>query len=129
MDNSMTNLALIFVGSGLGGLSRYWVANLTYGLLGRGFPYGTLVVNVTGCFIMGCLFVLLIDRAGVYAPALRSLLLIGFLGGYTTFSTFAMETITLFEAGALLPGLLNALLSLTLCLLATGLGVLGGRQL
>ena len=58
----MTNAMLIFLGSGLGGISRYGVSLLTYSVLGKQFPYGTLVVNVTGCFLMGLLFELIIER-------------------------------------------------------------------
>ncbi len=125
----LINMALIFFGAGFGGLLRYWVSNGVYGLLGRHFPYGTLVVNVSGCFLMGLLFVLVIDRFSNMGPQLRSLLLIGFLGGYTTFSSFSIETVNLFENGATLSAILNIFLSLFLCIAATGLGVIGGRQL
>ena len=125
----MLNTLLIFLGAGLGGVSRYWISNITYGFLGRQFPYGTLVVNISGCFLMGLLFVLLLERFNGIGPQLRALLLIGFLGGYTTFSSFSIETLNLFENGARLAGIANILLSVTLCLTATWLGVIGGRQL
>jgi CrcB protein len=120
---------LIFVGAGCGGVFRYWVSNISYWFLGREFPYGTLIVNVSGCFLMGLLFVLLIERFNGGGPQLRSLLLIGLLGGYTTFSSFSIETLNLFENGAPLAGVANILLSVILCLAATWLGVIGGRQL
>lgn len=125
----MLNTLLIFLGAGFGGVSRYWISNITYGFLGRQFPYGTLIVNVSGCFLMGLLFVLILERFDGVGPQLRSLLLIGFLGGYTTFSSFSIETLNLFENGAPLAGVANILLSITLCLAATWLGVIGGRQL
>ena len=125
----MLDTLLIFVGAGCGGVLRYWISNITYGFLGRQFPYGTLIVNVSGCFLMGLLFVLLLERFNGVGPQLRSLLLIGLLGGYTTFSSFSIETLNLFENGAPLTGLANILLSITLCLAATWLGVIGGRQL
>lgn len=125
----MPHSFFIFIGAGTGGVFRYWVSNFSYLLLGRQFPYGTLVVNVSGCFLMGLLFVLLLERLNGLGPELRSLLLIGLLGGYTTFSSFSIETLTLFENGAILGGLLNILLSVGLCICATWLGVLGGRQL
>lgn len=124
----MTNALLIFVGAGVGGVFRYWAANGVYWLTGRQFPYGTLFVNVSGCFLMGLLFVLL-ERVDSISPQLRALLLIGFLGGYTTFSSFSIETLTLFENGEWLSGLLNIVLSFSLCLIATWIGVIGGRQL
>lgn len=125
----MLNTLLIFLGAGFGGVSRYWLSNITHGFLGRQFPYGTLIVNVSGCFLMGLLFVLILERFNGIGPQLRSLLLIGFLGGYTTFSSFSIETLNLFENGAYLSASLNILLSITLCIAATWLGVMGGRQL
>ena len=125
----MLNTLLIFLGAGAGGVSRFWVSNLSYWLLGRQFPYGTLIVNVSGCFLMGIFFVLLLERVDGIGPQLRSLLLIGFLGGYTTFSSFSIETLNLFESGASLSAVLNILLSVMLCLSATWLGVIGGRLL
>lgn len=125
----MLDTLLIFVGAGCGGVFRYWISNISYWFLGRQFPYGTLIVNVSGCFLMGLLFVLLIERFNGVGPQLRSLLLIGLLGGYTTFSSFSIETLNLFENGAPLAGVANILLSVILCLAATWLGVIGGRQL
>ena len=123
------NTLLIFFGAGTGGVFRYWVSTITYWLAGRDFPYGTLIVNITGSFIMGLLFVVLLERMSDTGGSLRSLLLIGFLGGYTTFSSFSIETITLIENGSHFNAALNILLSVTLCLLAAWFGVMGGRQL
>lgn len=125
----MFNTLLIFLGSGVGGVFRYGVANVIYWFLGRQFPYGTLVVNASGSFLMGLLFVIILDRFGDIGPSLRSLLLIGFLGGYTTFSSFSIETFTLFESGAWMSAGLNIVLNVAICLALTWLGVLGGRQL
>lgn len=125
----MLDMLLIFVGAGCGGVFRYWISNVSYWFFGRQFPYGTLIVNVSGCFLMGLLFALLIERFNGAGPQLRSLLLIGLLGGYTTFSSFSIETLNLFENGAPLAGVANILLSVVLCLAATWLGVIGGRQL
>lgn len=125
----MLDTLLIFFGAGLGGVFRYWISNISYWILGRQFPYGTLIVNVSGCCLMGLLFVLLIERFDGVGPQLRSLLLIGFLGGYTTFSSFSIETLNLFESGEFLSGVVNILLSIMLCLAATWIGVIGGRQL
>jgi len=125
----MINTGLIFLGAGMGGVLRYWVSNMIYWMTGRQFPYGTLVVNVSGCFVMGFLFVLIIERFDGIGPQLRSLLLIGLLGGYTTFSSFSIETLNLFENGAWLSGFLNIFFSIFLCIFAVWLGVLGGRQL
>jgi len=123
------NTLLIFFGAGMGGILRYWVSNAVYWFLGRQFPYGTLLVNASGSLLMGLLFTLLIDRFDDIGPSLRSLLLIGLLGGYTTFSSFSIETLNRFESGAWVAATLNIVLSVTLCLGLTWLGVLGGRQL
>jgi len=125
----MVNYLLIFLGSGLGGLFRYCISTNTYLLVGRQFPYGTLLVNASGCFIMGLLFVIVVERISGFGPELRALLLVGFLGGYTTFSAFSIETVNLFENCDWLLAILNILISVTVCILLTWLGILGGRHL
>lgn len=122
----MFNTFLIFAGAGLGGVLRFWISSISYWMLGRQFPYGTLIVNVSGCFLMGLVFVILQERLDGLGPQLRSLLLIGFLGGCTTFSSFSIETLNLFESGAPLYGILNIFLSVILCITATWLGVVSG---
>jgi CrcB protein len=123
------NLLLIFLGAGCGGVLRYGVSNGIYLWFGKQFPVGTLVVNVSGSFIMGVLFVLLLDRLNQDASQMRALMLIGFLGGYTTFSSFSLETVNLIENGALTAAVLNVFLSVILCLCGTWLGIILGRQL
>jgi CrcB protein len=123
------NIILIFFGAGLGGVCRYAMSHLVHHFLGRGFPYGTLIVNISGSFLMGFLFVFTLDRLPAQATFLRALLLIGFLGGYTTFSSFSIETWNLFESGAWSEAFLNIMLHVILCLLFTWIGVIGARQL
>jgi len=125
----LNNTVLIFIGAGLGGALRYWISNATYFILGKQFPYGTLVVNISGCFLMGLLFVLTLERIDGFGSELRAFLLVGLLGGYTTFSSFSIETINLFESGNWSNGILNILLSNLICLAAAWLGVIGGRNL
>ncbi|MDT8384584.1 MAG: fluoride efflux transporter CrcB [Gammaproteobacteria bacterium] len=117
----------IAIGGALGALFRFWMSNGIYGLLGRNFPYGTLAVNVLGSLLMGFLYVMLVDKLAL-GPHWRAALLIGLLGAFTTFSTFSMETLNLVEAGEVFKALLNVLLSVSLCLVATWLGVLAGRS-
>src|SRR5207253_2850997 len=102
---------------------RYWISNGIYFLLGRQFPYGTLVVNVSGCFLMGLLFVLTLERFDSTASSLRAFLLIGLLGGYTTFSSFSIETINLIESGNWVSAVINIFLSTIVCIAAAWLGV------
>ena len=124
----MYQLLVIASGGAVGALFRFWVSSGVYGLLGRGFPYGTLAVNVLGSLVMGFLYVLFIERMAVSAE-LRAGLLIGFLGAFTTFSTFSMETLNLLEQAEVLKAGLNVLLSVVACLLACWLGLVLGRQL
>lgn len=125
----MKNTLLVFLGSGVGGVCRFWASYFVYALLGRSFPAGTLFVNVTGSFIMGLLFTLFLERASSLAPVYQPLFLIGVLGGYTTFSSFSIETFNLFESGNYTYALANIALSLVLTLAAVSLGVLLGRHL
>ena len=111
----MHPIIAIALGGSVGAVSRFLVANGIYGLLGRGFPTATLFINVSGSFLMGFLTELMLQRLTL-APEFRAAALIGFLGAYTTFSTFAIETLYLFEAGSLLKAFLNILLSVLLCL-------------
>ncbi len=107
---------------------RYWVSNGVYALAGRGFPYGTLAVNVLGSLAMGVLYILFMERMNI-SPELRAALLIGFLGAFTTFSTFSIETLNLLEQAAYLKAGLNMLISVSACITACWAGVLIGRYL
>lgn len=124
----MIRVLAIAVGGAVGSVLRYWLSNGVHMVMGRGFPYGTLCVNVLGSLLMGFLFVLFVDRLSNDA-VLRAAVLIGALGGFTTFSTFSIETWNLIEEGALLRAGLNAGLSLALCISAVWIGVLLARQL
>ncbi len=118
----------IAAGGALGALMRYWVSTATYAWLGRGFPWGTLAVNVLGSFLMGMLYILLLERFSS-GPEMRAFLLIGFLGAFTTFSAFSMETLNLLEDAQIGKALLNAGGSVVVCIAAAWIGVAIGRQL
>jgi CrcB protein len=118
----------IAAGGALGALLRFWGANWVYSILGRGFPYGTLAVNLAGSLAMGFCYVWLVERASL-GPEWRALVMVGFLGAFTTFSTFSIETMNLIEGGALLKAMLNMVLSVVLCVVAAWMGMVVGRQL
>lgn len=124
----MNQVVAIGVGGALGSVARFGLSTGVYALLGRNFPYGTFVVNVLGCLAMGILFVLFTEWL-TDSNVLRAGVLIGVLGGFTTFSSFSIETYTLVEQGEVAKAGLYVLGSLVLCITSTWLGVLIGRQL
>ena len=124
----MTNLLAIAVGGAFGAAGRFASSQWIYSLLGRSFPYGTLFVNFVGSFLMGFLAILLIERVSA-GPEIRAFLLIGFLGSFTTFSTFSLETINLFSNGESLKAFVNMLVSVFVCVTACWLGMILGRQI
>jgi CrcB protein len=127
-QNRVNQLVAIAAGGALGALLRFWVAGGVAAWLGRDFPYGTLIINVSGSLAMGVLYVLLLERFDV-SPLWRGSLLVGLLGAFTTFSTFSIETVNLIEAGEGMKALANVLFSVILCIGATAAGLVIGRQL
>ncbi|GMQ97409.1 MAG: fluoride efflux transporter CrcB [Gammaproteobacteria bacterium] len=124
----MIQTVAIAAGGAVGALMRFWASRTVVAIMGTGFPYGTLIVNVSGSFLMGFLYVLLLERMSI-APEWRAALLIGVLGAFTTFSTFSIETILLFEQGSAGKAVANMLVSVLACVVAAWFGVLGGRSL
>lgn len=124
----MYQLLAIAGGGAVGALMRFWVSGAVYNALGRAFPYGTLTVNVLGSFIMGVLSILMVERLAS-SPEARAFILVGFLGAFTTFSTFSIETVNLMGEGQYLRALLNVLISVVLCVVAAFLGVMLARQI
>jgi len=118
----------IALGGSLGAISRYWVSTATYSWLGNNFPYGTLMVNVTGSLVMGFLTVVLVQRF-VVCDEVRLALIVGFLGSFTTFSAFSMDTIHWLESGAVIKALAYVLVSVTACVLGAWAGLIGAKQL
>ena len=118
----------IAAGSALGGVGRYLVGGLVQRLLDTTFPAGTLLVNLTGSFLLG-LFLRYALETPTLTPELRAFLTIGFCGGYTTFSTFSYETIRLFEDGDHRRAILYVTLSVALSIAGTWLGFALARGL
>ena len=116
----------IFVGGGLGAVARYELGGLVQRSTGAFFPWGTLVVNASGCLAIGFLATLLEERS-LLGPVWRLFLLVGVLGGYTTFSTFGLETWRLVESGDWLRAAGNAGGSVALGLAAVATGVAAAR--
>lgn len=118
---------IVMAGGSLGAASRYGIGLLTARLWGTEFPYGTLVVNLAGCFIIGLLFALA-DRSRLLTPDVRLLLITGYLGALTTFSSFSIETVNAGRAGLMLQSVANILINniggLTLTYLGLRLGSL-----
>ena len=124
----MDKYLLVLAGGAIGSLARYVTGTAVMSRFSGRFPLGTLIVNVTGCFLIGMIMTLLAQKPAPH-PNWRLLLVVGFLGGFTTFSSFAYETYTAARDGSLWVGLMNVLASVTLGYLAVWLGAMSvGRR-
>ena len=124
----MLELLVIAIGGALGAVARFSLGNLVGAYLGTGFPYGILVVNVSGCFVMGICFELLVEQNLLPGPW-RSLIMVGFLGSFTTFSTFSLQVLGLFQTDKLIAALVYILSSVICSILAAAIGIFLCRQL
>jgi len=123
----METILLISVGAILGANARYWLSSWVASRWGAGFPYGTMIINITGSFLIGLFLTLATERLSL-DPRWRFFIVVGFLGSYTTFSTFTYESYNLLINGQWFPGLVNLLGSAILGVLAVGLGVFLGQS-
>ena len=123
----MLQLLVIGCGGAVGAMMRYGLELRVTLLAGSAFPWGTLLVNVVGCFLAGLLFALAVTRIPL-SDLLRNGLQIGLLGGFTTFSAFSIDAITLFDQGLWLRGLLYIVTSVIVSLLGAYLGMSVGRN-
>jgi fluoride exporter len=117
------NYVWVAVGSALGGMARYWCSGFVARLFGEWFPWGTLIVNVSGSFVIG-VFAALSAAEGPFLtpPEMRIFVMVGICGGYTTFSSFSLQTFALWREGEWFWAGANSVLSFVLCLLAVWLG-------
>jgi CrcB protein len=124
----MTKYLMVGIGGALGSILRFWVGDYISNRLGVRFPYGTFIINCTGSFLIGFVVTLLAERAH-WSPNWRYLIPIGFIGGYTTFSTFELETFRSFQDGEILIAGLNVALSVVIGFASVWLGVIAGRTI
>jgi CrcB protein len=119
----MSAYVWIAVGSALGGVARYWCSGVAARLIGETFPWGTIIVNIAGSFIIGFFATLTGPDGRIFADTLtRQFVMIDFLGGYTTFSSFSLQTLALLQDGEWLLASANIALSVIACLLAVWAG-------
>ncbi|HMD54094.1 MAG TPA: fluoride efflux transporter CrcB, partial [Phycisphaerae bacterium] len=109
---------LVAIGSALGGVGRFWISGLVADRIGQSFPWDTIIVNITGCFIIGFFNTLTGTEGRLLVPAAaRTFFMIGLCGGYTTFSAFSLQTLNLAQDGEWPQAAANVFLSVVLCLL------------
>ena len=120
----------IGLGSALGGMARYWCSGMVAVLIGETFPWGTLVVNVVGCFIIGFFAAITGPDGRLLVGTLpRQFVMLGLCGGYTTFSSFGLQTLNIVNEGDWASAGLNISASVILCLLAVWVGHIAAVQL
>lgn len=118
----MNMVLLVALGGAVGSIARYLMASRIQTATGWSWPLGTVLVNVLGCFLIGILYVLLVARPDP-RHELRALLITGVMGGFTTFSSFSLETVTMALNGHYGGAALNVVVSVAACLLGTVLGI------
>lgn len=120
--NSLTLYALIALGGACGASLRFFISQFLLNWLGKGFPFATLMVNISGSFIMGLLYGL-IEQGTLEVTVYRTLIGVGFLGAFTTFSTFSLDTVLLIQQGEFFKAMANVLFNVVLCISAAALGM------
>lgn len=121
-------LAFVAIGGAFGAVMRFLSQAMVHEMFGRGFPYGTLFVNVVGSLLIGIATVVMIDKFELNS-AWHMAIIVGVLGSFTTFSTFSIETLVLFEQGDMVKAFANIVASIVLCIAAVWVGVWATKQL
>ncbi len=117
---------MVGVGGFIGAIARFWVASFVGARMGTRFPYGTFIINISGSFLIGFIVTLLTAKAHL-SPNWRYLIPVGFIGAYTTFSTFEFETLRTIQDGQFVIAALNVVLSVVLGFMAVWAGAVAGR--
>ena len=119
----MISYLFVAIGGAIGTAARFWISGTVANRFGETFPFGTLIVNVTGCFVAGAFASFSApDGRWLVSPSFRQFIMIGICGGYTTFSSFSLQTLNLAQEGEWVRAGLNSVFSLVLCLVAVWLG-------
>jgi CrcB protein len=124
----MTKYLMVAIGGALGSVLRFWVGTHVSNRLNTRFLAGTFIINMTACFLIGFIITILAEKTS-WSPNWRYLIPIGFIGGYSTFSTFEYETFRVFQEGEFLIAGLNVILSVVLGFVSVWLGVITGRTI
>jgi len=119
---------MVGLGGCLGSILRFWLGSYIGGRLGSRFPYGTFVINVTGSFLIGMILTILAEKTQ-WSPNWRYLIPIGFIGGYTTFSTFEYETFRLVQDGQMVTAMLNVVGSVVIGFAGVWAGMVAARSI
>jgi CrcB protein len=123
------NALLVALGGALGSVLRYWLAELFYAYGSRAFPFGILTVNIIGCFFIGFFSIWLVSKFGSTHLMWRAAIMVGVLGGFTTFSSFSLDVVGFFQQGLVLKAFGYITVSLLTCLFATYFGILAARTI
>jgi CrcB protein len=131
MMETLKSYAWVGLGSVFGGMARFWVSGFVAEKFGQKFPWGTIIINITGSFLIGSLYAMTLPdgRLNTSRIVVSQLLIYGLCGGYTTFSSFSLQTLTLARDGQWLSAFANVMISVAACLVAVWLGFMAGDML